>query len=121
MKIWMSESVEEIITNWKEGTPIKITGNLHGKRFENNGMILSFDPMLLLEYTHLNSISELTDVSENYSVFSFSLDNHGDKTNLSLSIHNFPTETIYKHLAFYWNVTLEIFKRFTENKLPIIP
>lgn len=31
-----------------------------------------------------------------------------------LSLSNFPTESIYKHLAFYWDITLELLKKLIE-------
>ena len=34
---------------------------------------------------------------------------------LTLTITNFPTEAIYKHLDFYWRTALEVFKRFVEQ------
>lgn len=46
----------------------------------------------------------------------FSLQPVQDLTILTLTVSNFPTESIYKHLAFYWNVTLEVLKRKMENK-----
>ena len=36
-------------------------------------------------------------------------------TELTLTLSNFTTETIYKHLNFYWNTTLEVLKNFIES------
>lgn len=36
------------------------------------------------------------------------------ETELLLTLSNFPTFEIYKHLDFYWNVTLPIIKTFAE-------
>jgi hypothetical protein len=38
-----------------------------------------------------------------------------DQTSLTLTINNFPTETIYRHLDFYWRTTLVMLKKFTEE------
>jgi hypothetical protein len=32
-----------------------------------------------------------------------------------LTLSDFPTHTIYKHLDFYWRTTLEILKQFVER------
>jgi uncharacterized protein YndB with AHSA1/START domain len=115
MKKWMSETEINIITNWKVGNPIIIRGNLHGSNFENNGIVLQFEREKILQYNHLSSLSRLPDKPENYSVLEFRLTPVENQTALTLTLSNFPTESIYKHLAFYWNVTLEILKRMIEE------
>ncbi len=116
MQQWMSEFPIEVKTNWEVGQPITITGALYKKPFQNNGTVLAFDKERKLSYTHLSSISRLPDEATSYSVLEFVLEPDGDNTKLSLTISNFPDETIYHHLAFYWNVTLEMLKKFVERK-----
>ena len=116
MKKWISETDIQIITDWKVGSPIIMRGNLHGVKFENKGMILQFEPERILEYNHLSSLSRLPDKPENYAVIEFRLAPIKDQTTQTLTLSNFPTESIYKHLAFYWNVTLEIIKRMIEKQ-----
>lgn len=116
MRQWMSEFPIEVKTNWEIGQPITITGALYKKPFQNNGTVLAFDKEQKLSYTHLSSISRLPDEPTNYSVLEFMLEPDGDMTKLSLTISNFPDETIYHHLAFYWNVTMEMLKKFAEGK-----
>ena len=115
MKKWMFETEINIITDWKVGTPIVIRGNLNGKNFENKGTVLQFELEKTLQYNHLSSLSRLPDKPENYSVLEFRLAPIENQTTLTLTLRNFPTESIYKHLAFYWNVTLEILKRMIEE------
>ena len=112
----MSETPIEIITDWQIGSSFTIKGTLYKKQFQNNGTVLLFEPESLLRYTHLSSLSRLPDSAENYTVFDFRLTQSQGSTSLTLTINNFPTETIYKHLAFYWNVTLELLKRFIEAR-----
>lgn len=116
MKKWISETDIQIITDWKVGSPIIMRGNLHGVKFENKGMVLQFEPERILEYNHLSSLSRLPDKPENYAVIEFRLASIKDQTTLTLTLSNFPTVSIYKHLAFYWNVTLEIIKRMIEKQ-----
>ena len=116
MKLWMGEPEMEIAvrTDWKIGGPIVISGFHHG-RFENRGTVLAFDPHKTLRYTHLSSVSRLPDQPGSYCVLDFSLEPVGEGTSLTLTITNFPTETIYKHLAFYWKTTLKVIKELVET------
>ena len=115
MKKWMSETEIDILTDWKVESPIILRGRLHGIKFENKGRVLQFEPEKILQYSHLSSLSRLPDRTENYSVLDFRLATNEPQTALTLTLSNFPTESIDKHLAFYWNVTLEIFKRLMEE------
>lgn len=117
MKQWMSETPIDIITDWKVGAPFIIRGQHYKMKFENKGRVLQFVPNQLIEYNHLSSISRLKDEPKNYTVFRFELAEAENHTILSFRTNNFPTETIYKHLAFYWNVTLEKIKKQAEAEL----
>jgi hypothetical protein len=77
-------------------------------------MVLQFEPHRLLVYTHCSSVSRLPDAPESDTVFTFTLRPAEGGTALTLHIHNFPTESIYKHLALYWPVTLEELKACAE-------
>ncbi len=115
MKKWMSETEINIVTDWKVGSPIVIQGNLHRIKFKNTGTVLQFDPERILQYSHLSSLSRLPDETKNYSIIEFQLAPMGQQTSLTLTLSNFPTEAIFKHLVFYWNVTLEVLKRMIEE------
>jgi uncharacterized protein YndB with AHSA1/START domain len=117
MKKWMMPDTElEIITEWKVGSPLLIRGNMNGKDFENRGTVLQYEPEQRLQYSHLSSISRLPDRPESYSIIGFKLQPLGERTVLTLTLSNFPNESIYKHLSFYWNVTLEVLKRMIEEQ-----
>jgi uncharacterized protein YndB with AHSA1/START domain len=115
MKKWMFETEIEIITDWKIGSPIVIRGDLHGMYVESNGTVLVFEQEKKLQYNHLSSLSRLPDELENYSIIEFILSPIENQTILTITLSNFPTEEIYRHLAFYWNVTLEILKKQIEK------
>ncbi|HNM38561.1 MAG TPA: SRPBCC domain-containing protein, partial [Anaerolineales bacterium] len=117
MKKWMMPDIElSIQTDWEVGSPIFIRGTMSGKEFENKGLVLKFEPEKNLQYSHLSSVSNLPDRAENYSILDFQLHSIHQKTQLMFTLRNFPTESIYKHMAFYWNVTLEVFKRIAEEQ-----
>ena len=112
----MYDTEINIITDWNVGSPILIRGRLHRIKFENKGVVLQFEPEKILQYSHLSSLSRLPDKRENYSVLEFRLAPINNQTSLTLTLSNFPTETIYKHLAFYWNVALEVLKKMIEEQ-----
>jgi uncharacterized protein YndB with AHSA1/START domain len=116
MKQWMMSDIEiDLITDWKVGSPLVIRGNMNGKNFENRGTVLQFEPNKTLQYSHLSSLSRLPDRPENYAMVEFRLKPKDERTTLTLTLTNCATESIYKHLAFYWNVTLEVLKQMIEK------
>lgn len=121
MKAWMGDEgmQVDIITDWVVGHPVLIKGMHHGP-FENKGVVMQCEPGKLLQYNHLSSVSRLPDSPENYTVMTFHLKQNDNQTRLSVSAENFPTESIYKHLNFYWAGTLFILKKLIEQANPQI-
>ena len=119
MKQWMGDPEMEIDiqTNWQVNSPIVISG-FHHLKFENKGTVLQFEPGQALKYNFLSSLSRLPDVPENYTIISFTLSPADSQTALTLVITNFPTETIYRHLDFYWRTTIELIKQLIEKNAP---
>jgi uncharacterized protein YndB with AHSA1/START domain len=115
MTQWMTdpEMKIEIHTNWKINEEILIRG-FHHLRFENKGIVLSYDKEKKLSYSHLSSLSRLPDKPENYSILEFVLTPADKQILLTLFITNFPTETIRKHLEFYWRGTMVKIKNAAE-------
>jgi uncharacterized protein YndB with AHSA1/START domain len=115
MTQWMAdpEMKIEVHTNWKIKEGILIRG-FHHLRFENKGIVLSYDKEKKLSYSHLSSLSRLPDKPENYSILEFVLTPVDKQTLLTLFITNFPTETIRKHLEFYWRGTMVKIKNAVE-------
>lgn len=116
MTKWMGdpEMGLEVHASWGIETPILVRG-FHHTKFENKGIVLKYERERRLSYTHLSSVSRLPDKQENYSVLEFLLTPIENHTLLSLTIENFPTETIRKHLEFYWRTTMLTIKENVEN------
>jgi uncharacterized protein YndB with AHSA1/START domain len=114
---WMGdpELQLEIKTDWKEGQPF-ITRGFHHVGFENRGIVLRVESPHLLRYSHLSSLSRLADKAENYSIIEFKLAPVKEQTSLAVIVSGFPTNTIYKHLEFYWRGTIEAIKQLAENQ-----
>lgn len=119
MKQWMGDPETEIDiqTNWLVNGPIVISG-FHHLKFENKGTVLQFEPGQALKYNFLSSLSPLPDLPENYTVIEFTLSPADRQTALTLVITDFPTETIYRHLDFYWRTTIELIKQLAEKNAP---
>ncbi|MBX3012511.1 MAG: SRPBCC domain-containing protein [Caldilineaceae bacterium] len=115
MQQWMTEEPITIQTAWRVGTPMVISGQLHGFAFENTGTVLQSEPTKRLQYTHRSSISNLPDEPASYTVFTFQLTPTDNQTTLTITVENFPTESIYKHLAFYWHVVPELLRKRIES------
>jgi uncharacterized protein YndB with AHSA1/START domain len=105
----------EVATSWQVGQPF-VTRGFHHVRFENKGTILIFDPPHLLRYNHLSSVSRLADKPENYSIIEFRLDPVEGQTSLTIRVSGFPTESIFKHLEFYWRNTVGVIKKVAESR-----
>lgn len=115
MAQWMSDSPIQIITDWKVDGPIVIKGDLHNIPFENTGTVLKYEPGKALQYTHLSSLSHLSGNSEDFCRIEFHLTAKESQTILILTISNFPTESIFKHMDFYWRTTIGLLKKMVEE------
>nr|WP_294877642.1 SRPBCC domain-containing protein [uncultured Pedobacter sp.] len=122
MRQWMGEPEMgiEVHTDWQVKGPILING-FHHVKFENKGIVLQYDINSVLKYSHFSSVSRLADIPENYSIIRFILTPIENQTILTLTIDNFPTETIFKHLEFYWRTTITLIKEFVEKQMEAVP
>lgn len=118
MTQWMgdSEMAVEVETDWVVGKPIVVRG-FHHVRFQNIGVVLEFNPIARLVYTHLSSLSRLPDEPGSYTTLEFNLRSAGAATSLDFLATGFPTESIFKHLQFYWGGTLQVLKQTVERRL----
>src|ERR1700722_1360652 len=107
MKSWMADSEIEIVTTWEVGSPIiiNVQAESYKTAFTNTGVVLQFLKNRVLEYSHLSSLSRLPDQAESYTLIRFTLQQEEGHTLLELYLSNFPTESHYKHIDFYWGVT----------------
>lgn len=117
IQIWMPEQGTElqIESDFIVGSRFLIKGKLHGSDFVNHGKVLVNDFQNTFSYSHLSSISMLPDLPENYSIIQFSLLSVHNKTELIFSAQNFASESIYRHINFYWQGTLQHLKELIEK------
>jgi uncharacterized protein YndB with AHSA1/START domain len=118
MKKWMGEPEMEIEvhTDWKVNSSILISAFLHVKSV-SKGTVLKYDREKILSYSQLSSISHLVDIPENYTILEFALVPVDKQTQLTVTVVNFPTDTIRKHLEFYWRTTIMTIKAEAERQI----
>ena len=103
-----------VTSDWKEGNPITWKGEWQGKAYEDKGVIRQFKPNQALQYTHFSPLAGLPDKPENYHTVSIQLSPDGDRTRVSLTQDNNPTEEARSHSEKNWKMMLDGLKKFVE-------
>jgi uncharacterized protein YndB with AHSA1/START domain len=104
-----------VTSDWKEGSPITWQGEWQGKAYEDKGVIRQFKPNQALQYTHFSPLAGLPDRPENYHTVTIQLSPDGNRTRVSLTQDNNPTEDARSHSEKNWEMMLEGLKKFVEK------
>jgi uncharacterized protein YndB with AHSA1/START domain len=104
-----------VVTDWREGSPIVWKGEWQGKSYEDRGRIQRIRPEQMLEYTHFSPMSGLADTPENYHTVTIELATEGDHTRVSLSQDNNATEQARQHSEKNWEMMLTGLKNLLEK------
>jgi uncharacterized protein YndB with AHSA1/START domain len=104
-----------VISDWKEGSPIVWKGEWQGKTYEDKGVILRLVPRQIIQYSHFSPLSGLPDAPENYHSVGITLSEKGTQTFLSLSQDNNSTEKSREHSEKNWTMMLEGLKKLLER------
>ena len=105
----------QVVTDWREGSPITWQGEWQGKSYEDKGTILKIERPHLLEYTHFSPLTGEPDVPENYHRVTVELSGEGDRTKVSLSQDNNADEEARGHSEENWNMMLQNLKKTVES------
>ncbi len=103
------------VSRWQEGSSIVFWGEWQGKKYEDKGVILKFEPEHLLQYSHFSPLSGLPDKPENYHIVTIELSGKGMNTLLTLTQDNNPTEQAREHSEKNWAMMLEDLKKLMEG------
>jgi uncharacterized protein YndB with AHSA1/START domain len=106
----------DTITNWKEGSPIVFKGEWEGKSYEDKGTILNIEPGKLLRYKYWSSLSGIEDKPENYIPVTYALSEGNNKTTLTVTQENIPTEKMKAHSEKNWKQVLNNLKKLLEKR-----
>jgi uncharacterized protein YndB with AHSA1/START domain len=104
-----------VVSNWKEGSPIVWKGEWQGKPYEDKGMILQFKPGQTIQYSHFSPLSGLPDKAENYHTVTVELSGEGMLTQVLLSQDKNSTEQERQHSEENWGMMLTAMKKFLEE------
>lgn len=105
----------DVISDFKEGSPIVYKGEFNGKSFEDKGSVLKVEPEKTLVCTHWSPLSGTPDSPENYHEVTYSLTPAGTSTQVSISQDNNGDEAEKQHSEQNWQMVLKNLKQFLEK------
>jgi uncharacterized protein YndB with AHSA1/START domain len=105
----------DVVSDWREGSPIVWKSEWQGKKYEDKGVILSLQPRRLISYSHFSPLSGFPDAWENYHTVTIELSGAGAQTLVSLSQDNNVTEQAREHSETNWKMMLERLKKLLEE------
>ncbi len=104
-----------VVSDWREGSPIVWKGEWQGKSYEDKGVILQFKPGRTIRYSHFSPLSGLPDKPENYHTVTIDLLGEGNQTHVSLAQNNNATEKERADSEKNWGIMLAGLKKFVEQ------
>lgn len=102
---WMVGS--EVTSTYVVGDPITFDGEWEGKPFQDHGEIVEVGRPRLLRYTHYSPLSGQPDVPENYHHLTFTLDDSGGSTTVTLEQDGNGSAEEVEHAEGLWRQVLE--------------
>ena len=110
----------DIETDWRVGSPILFRGDWKGKKYEDKGVIKTFDREKKLSFTHWSALSNVPDKPENYHIVTFELRPAGKETEVELIQENQNeseprTPKVTKELKKNWSMLLDGLKKTVED------
>lgn len=103
-------------SDWKEGSPITLTGEFNGNAYREKGTILQYRPEKLLQYSHWSDLEKLPDLPENYRNWTFRIESEGAGVILSVTEDNIPDEAKRARSDEFWSGVLATIKRIVEAR-----
>ncbi len=105
-----------VVTDWKEGSPILWKGLWQGKPYEDKGIILKFKPQQLIQYSHYSPLTGQPDVPENYHHVTVELAGEGQHTTVTLSQDGNANDEERQHSEENWLMMLKGLKALLEKQ-----
>jgi uncharacterized protein YndB with AHSA1/START domain len=106
----------QVHTDWQPGSPIVWQGEYEGKQYEDKGEILEVEQNRLLRMTHFSPMAGLPDEPENYHTLTYTLDERGGSTHVSLSQDNNGSEAEAERATANWATMLKGLKSTVESE-----
>ena len=105
----------EVVSTWKQGSPLVYRGVWEGKPFEDKGTILEIDPPRLLRTNYFSPLSGKPDVPENYAEVTYALSPQAGGTKLTVTQSNIPNEAGKTQSEGNWGTVLDSIKKLIEG------
>ena len=105
----------EVVSTWKEGSPIIWKGIWQGKSYQDKGVIIKIELYKMLVYSHFSALSGLLDVPKNYHTLTFELSTQDGLTSVTLSQDNNSNEKARDHSQQMWKTVLTGLKELVEK------
>lgn len=105
----------DVVSDWKEGSPIIFKGVWQGKSYEDKGRILKIVSGKLVQYTVYSPLSGMPDVPENYHTVTMEVSRLDTGTGLALSQDNNATQEEKEHSEENWGFILQGIKKLLEG------
>jgi uncharacterized protein YndB with AHSA1/START domain len=105
----------DLATDWSVGGPITWQGTWEGKEYQDKGVVLDVEPGRRLVYTHFSPLTGQEDKPENYHTLTWTLQDQGGRTLLTLSQDNNPTAEAAEHSQGMWDKLVADVKRLSER------
>ena len=105
----------DVISDWKEGSPILYRGEWQGKPFEDKGTILKIEDEKQLVSTHWSPLSGVPDTPENRHTVTYSLSAKGDSTEVAITQDNNASEEEKEDSEQLWKTVLAGMKKLLEG------
>ena len=105
----------ELDTDWSVGGPIRWRGVWKGEPYEDHGVVLEFDPPRRLVNTHFSPLGGEEDVPENHHTLTWTLEDDGGGTVLTLAQDNNATAEAADHSKQMWDSLVASVKEIAER------
>lgn len=105
----------DVVSDWREGSPIVWRGEVKGQRYEDKGTILKLVPQHTLQYTHYSPLSGLPDEPQNYHTVTIEIVGQGTLTHVTLSQDGNANADERDHSAKNWAMMLQGLKGLVEK------
>jgi uncharacterized protein YndB with AHSA1/START domain len=104
-----------VVSDWREGSPIVWKGEWQGQAYEDKGTILQLKPGQTLQYSHYSPLSGVADLPENYHTVTIELSDAGNQTQILLTQDKNTSEEERAHSQQNWEMMLAALKNYLEQ------
>jgi len=104
------------ISDWKEGSSLRFTGEWEGQSYEDKGTILKSEKNRLLSYSYLSSMSGKEDIPENYATVTYALTPQGKGTLLTITQDPVDSQEALEHSEQNWQMVMKGMAELIEEK-----